>query len=100
MIQQALTHSATCHSYPQTRTFRKNPKNTGINWKRNALRHSDISYRVAETSDVAKVSLEAGNSPQIIFQHYRELVTPEAGIEWFGILPGKAGNVIDLKQPE
>ena len=35
------------------------------------LRHSFISYRVAETQDVAKVALEAGNSPQIIFQHYR-----------------------------
>ena len=45
-----------------------------VKWKKNALRHSFISYRVAETQDVAKVALEAGNSPQIIFQHYRELV--------------------------
>src|ERR1035437_4138560 len=45
-------------------------------WKHNALRHSFISYRVAETQDVAKVSLEAGNSPQMIFRHYRELVRP------------------------
>ena len=34
-------------------------------WKHNALRHSFISYRVA------KVSLEAGNSPRMVFSNYR-----------------------------
>jgi integrase len=61
-------------------------------WKRNALRHSYISYRVAETQDVAKVSLEAGNSPQMIFQHYRELVRPEAAKAWFSIKPETLKN--------
>ena len=56
-------------------------------WKHNALRHSFISYRVAETQNVAKVSLEAGNSPQMIFKHYRELVRPAAAKEWFAIAP-------------
>jgi integrase len=54
-------------------------------WKHNALRHSFISYRVAEIQNVAQVSLEAGNSPQIIFKHYRELVRPAAAKEWFAI---------------
>ena len=58
-----------------------------FNWKRNALRHSYISYRVAETQDVAKVSLEAGNSPQMIFRHYRELVRPADAVKWFAIAP-------------
>lgn len=56
-------------------------------WKKNALRHSFISYRVAESKDAAAVALEAGNSPKMIFEHYRELVTPEEAKEWFGILP-------------
>jgi integrase len=56
-------------------------------WKHNALRHSFISYRVAKTQDVAKVSLEAGNSPQMIFKHYRELVQPDAAKAWFAIVP-------------
>ncbi len=43
-------------------------------WKHNVLRHSFISYRVAEVQNVVQVALEAGNSPQMIFQHYRELV--------------------------
>jgi len=24
----------------------------------------------------------------MLFQHYRELVTPEAAVEWFSIMPG------------
>lgn len=56
-------------------------------WKHNALRHSFISYRVAEVKNVAEVALEAGNSPQMIFQHYRELVRPEAAKAWFGLMP-------------
>ena len=47
-----------------------------VKWKKNALRHSFISYRVADTQNVAQVALEAGNSPAIIFAHYRELVRP------------------------
>ena len=60
---------------------------TPFAWKHNALRHSFISYRVAETQDVAKVSLEAGNSPQMIFKHYRELVRPDAAKAWFALMP-------------
>jgi hypothetical protein len=47
-----------------------------VKWKKNALRHSFISYRVAAIQNVAQVALEAGNSPQIVFAHYRELVRP------------------------
>lgn len=34
-----------------------------------------------------QVALEAGNSPDIIFKHYRELATEDQADEWFGILP-------------
>ena len=56
-------------------------------WKHNALRHSFISYRVADIQNVAQVALEAGNSPQMIFKHYRELVRPDAAKAWFAIVP-------------
>ena len=58
-----------------------------LEWKHNALRHSFISYRVADTSDVPKVALESGNSPAMIFAHYRELVTPADAKSWFAIVP-------------
>ena len=71
-------------------------KAAGLKWKHNALRHSFISYRVAETQNVAQVSLEAGNSPQIIFRHYRELVRQAEAKAWFSIAPGKGGKIIML----
>jgi integrase len=58
-------------------------------WKRNGLRHSYISYRVAQTQNVAQVSLEAGNTPQMIFRHYRELVRRGDALKWFRIAPKK-----------
>jgi integrase len=59
----------------------------GFKWAKNGLRHSFISYRLAILHDTARVALEAGNSPQVIFSHYRELVTPEAAKEWFDVKP-------------
>ena len=59
----------------------------GLKWKHNGLRHSFISYRLAVVQDVGKVALEAGNSPQMIFKHYRELVTPDEAQEWISIVP-------------
>ncbi len=52
---------------------------------KNGLRHSFCTYRLATTKDAAKTALEAGNSPAIIFRHYRELATPKQGAAWFGV---------------
>jgi integrase len=69
----------------------------GITWKQNALRHSFISYRLAELQDVNRVALEAGNSPQMIFRHYRELATPGQDRTWFApILPETAANIVPM----
>ncbi len=53
----------------------------------NCFRHSFISHRVAKTGNVAETALEAGNSPDIIFRHYRELYTKEDGEAWFELFP-------------
>jgi len=75
-------------------------KASGVKWKDNGLRHSFCSYRLAVTHDAAKTSLEAGNSPQMIFQHYRELVKPAAALEWFNVLPeGELAPVTTKKIP-
>jgi hypothetical protein len=58
-----------------------------IEWPRNVLRHSFITYRIAIVKSADQVALEAGNSPDIIFKHYRELATEEEADKWFGILP-------------
>jgi hypothetical protein len=53
----------------------------------NGLRHSFCSYRLAVTKSAAQVALEAGNSPKMLFENYRELVTEEDALAYFGILP-------------
>jgi integrase len=68
----------------------------GIKMCDNGFRHSYISYRVATIHDTARVALEAGNSPDVIFQHYRELVSPEEAVEWFGVKPTTASNVVPM----
>jgi integrase len=70
--------------------------NAKIKWKQNALRHSFISYRLAEIQDVNRVALEAGTSPQMIFRHYRELATPEQAKSWFKIAPVVVTNVVPM----
>ncbi len=49
----------------------------------NCFRHSYISHRVAGTGDIARVSLDAGNSPKEVNRHYRELVSEDDGKAWF-----------------
>lgn len=65
-----------------------------VTWKSNALRHSFASYRLADVQNAAQVSLEMGNSPQMVFKHYRELVKPAAAKEWFSIFPKSESNII------
>jgi hypothetical protein len=77
-------------------------------WKHNALRHSYISYRLAAVPNTAQVALEAGNSPQMIFGHYRELVRAMDAEKWFAVTPasveaakaaresGAAGKIVAL----
>lgn len=70
-------------------------KRGGVEWKHNGLRHSYISYRVAQTQDVPKVALESGNSPKMIFKNYRKPLPATAAPEWFGITP----ELVTLKFP-
>jgi hypothetical protein len=62
-------------------------RHLGIAWPHNGLRHSFISYRIAQVQNVQQVALEAGNSPDIIFRHYRELASEEQAAAWFTIRP-------------
>jgi len=63
-------------------------------WKQNALRHSFISYRLAENPNMAEVSLESGTSPQMVHRHYKALVNVAEAKEWFSITP----EVVDLRK--
>lgn len=58
-----------------------------LDWKHNALRHTYISARVAESGDVPRVADEAGNSPQVIRTNYLKRIRPAMAAEWFSIKP-------------
>jgi integrase len=83
--------------------FAKLARKTGVQWKKNGLRHSFISYRVGQINDVAAVSLEAGNSPQVVARHYLKCVTGAASRAWFNVMPhpgvAKHPKAISVQQP-
>ena len=59
---------------------------TGIRWRRNALRHSCCSYRVAITGDIPLVSIESGNSVQMIkWCYYWDVKHFDESLRWFGL---------------
>ena len=45
-------------------------------WPPNAMRHSFVSYRLAQTQNANQTALESGHDQAILFAHYRELVKP------------------------
>jgi len=69
-----------------------------VTWKQNVLRHSFISYRLAELQNINQVALEAGNSPKMIYRYYRELATPEQASSWFEIVPDAAANIVPISR--
>lgn len=62
------------------------------NWPRNVLRHSYCSFHLAEHKDAAALALEAGNSPRMIFRHYRQLVKPKDAKKFWSLKPSKAAS--------
>jgi site-specific recombinase XerD len=63
-------------------------------WPPNALRHSFGSYHLAQFNDAAALSLQMGNSPTVIFKHYRELVKPKEAARYWQIKPAATGDKI------
>jgi integrase len=73
-------------------------KAAGIEWPNNVLRHSYATYRLAQCQDAARVALEMGNSPQMLFRNYRELADEQDAAAWFGIVPTTAANVVPIRR--
>lgn len=79
--------------------FDKVAKRLGVEWKRNFLRHSFISYRAAVVKNLAEVAMQAGNSVGVIQRDYLKVVTEERGTEWFSIFPSTPDNLVELPAP-
>jgi integrase len=67
-------------------------KASGVKWKRNGLRHSFGSYRMEQTKNEGQVALEMGNSPQVVKDHYFEIVDERAAGEYWSIKPLPKGD--------
>jgi integrase len=73
-------------------------KGQGIPARRNGLRHAFITYHMAKHCNENLTAAEAGNSPQILHDHYRALATRREALQWFAVKPTRSnkGNVIEL----
>jgi integrase len=70
----------------------------GLEWPQNGLRHSFASYHLAKFEDAAQLMLQLGHTTtRLIFEAYRELVTPEAAELYWSIMPaGVPANVVSI----
>lgn len=68
----------------------------GQDWPQNGLRHSFGSYHLAQFSDAAALALQMGNSPNMIFKYYREIVKPREAAAFWSLIPNRAKNVVEL----
>ncbi len=66
-------------------------------WPSNGLRHSFASYHLAHFHDAARLALELGHTDQeLLFRHYRELVTPDQAAKYWDIRPATQTNVVAI----
>lgn len=65
-------------------------------WPSNCLRHSAISYAMADCGDQSKVASWAGNSPAMIKKHYDAQATPSAAVKFYSITPDTSEKVISF----
>ena len=67
-------------------------------WPQNGLRHSFASYHLAKFQDAPRVALDLGHvSPRTVFNHYREVVTPEEAERYWNIFSTVlATNVVPM----
>ena len=74
----------------------KTCKAAEIEWPANVLRHSFASYHLAHYKSAAETAAELGHAgAAVLYQHYRELVKPEAAARWWQIMPpADYGNVL------
>lgn len=79
------------HKQPEKALSERVAGLAGFKWKRNGLRHSYASYRYALILDEHRVTSELGNSPNVFYSNYRELVKKKEAIKWFNLFPEKVG---------
>jgi hypothetical protein len=75
--------------YYSRRKFRAAYKAAGMDeWKMDILRHSYGTYRLPILKSAEALALEMGNSPDVIFRHYRRPMSEATASTYFDVRPG------------
>jgi integrase len=103
----AQTSGKVCELSNATNELVKTAEAAGVKWKKNGLRKTFISSRLAIIEDIGKVATEAGTSPDRINHNYKETRTRKVADQHFDIWPTKsedgieaAGTSADILQVE
>lgn len=79
--------------YYSRRKFREAYKAAGMEeWKMDILRHSYGTYRLPILKSADALALEMGNSPDVIFRHYRRPMNEVSASAYFDLRPGVPPN--------
>ena len=84
-MQSRTGDGAICYS---RRKFREAYRAAGMeHWKMDILRHSYGTYRLPILKSADALALEMGNSPDVIFRHYRRPMSEASARAFFAIHP-------------
>ena len=72
-------------------------RDSKVKWSPDVMRHTYGSFYLAHHEDAAKTALQMGNSVDVVFHHYRDLVTRESAAEFWEIRPN-AGKEVQFKK--
>jgi integrase len=87
------------HGFDKARGIhrRKDKTDPVVRWHNDIMRHTYGSMHLAHHQDAARTALQMGHVTQgILFDHYRDLVTPEDAAEFWQILPSAPGNLLEM----
>jgi len=88
-----------CDWYGLQKPLGRLAKRAGVAWVHNGLRHSFGTYRMALIQSEQQVALEMGNSPAMIFAHYRANATEAAAREWFAVTAESHSSTRRTQEP-
>ena len=78
--------------------FAKLRTTTSVPARRNGLRHSFITFHMAMHANENLTAAEAGNSPQMLHEHYRALAPRRDAVKWFQVKPSRATDAENVIQ--
>jgi len=83
--------------YYSRKAFKAITKKANITWIQDILRHTYCSMHLAKHQDQNKTSLQMGHLyPDVLFNHYRNLVTKSEAIRYWQIMPTEGTKIISI----